>query len=289
MRWSSGGESEDIEDRRDESGGGGGFQFGGMHIGIGGAIILLILSFIFRTNLFTLLSGGTGEPGPVAERQPNTALDAAEKPLVEFVSFALDDTQKTWTQILPEQTGKSYRHAKLVLFRDSTQSGCGGARSATGPFYCPEDEKVYIDLGFFDELNRRFGAPGQFAQAYVLAHELGHHVQKLLGIEGKVHQMQESNAREANPLSVRLELQADCFAGVWAHSTQQRGLLEKGDVESALGAASAVGDDRLQKMSTGHVSPESFTHGSSQQRMQWFNTGLSKGSVEACNTFGQPQ
>jgi predicted metalloprotease len=289
MRWSSGGESEDIEDRRDESGGGGGFQFGGMHIGIGGAIILLILSFIFRTNLFTLLSDGTGEPGPVAERQPNPARDAAEKPLVEFVSFALDDTQKTWTQILPEQTGKSYRHAKLVLFRDSTQSGCGGARSATGPFYCPEDEKVYIDLGFFDELNRRFGAPGQFAQAYVLAHELGHHVQKLLGIEGKVHQMQESNARDANPLSVRLELQADCFAGVWAHSTQQRGLLEKGDVESALGAASAVGDDRLQKMSTGHVSPESFTHGSSQQRMEWFNTGLSKGSVAACNTFGQPQ
>ena len=176
-----------------------------------------------------------------------------------------------------------------MLFRDSTQSGCGGARSATGPFYCPEDEKVYIDLGFFDELNRRFGAPGQFAQAYVLAHELGHHVQKLLGIEGKVHQLQESDAREAKPLSVRLELQADCFAGVWAHSTQQRGLLEKGDVESALGGASAVGDDRLQKMSTGHVSPESFTHGSSKQRMQWFNTGLNKGSVAACNTFGQSQ
>jgi len=208
---------------------------------------------------------------------------------VEFVSFALDDTQKTWTQILPEQTGKSYRHTKLVLFRDYTQSGCGGARSATGPFYCPEDEKVYIDLGFFDELSRRFGVPGQFAQAYVLAHELGHHVQKLLGIEGKVRQLQESNAREANPLSVRLELQADCFAGVWAHSTQQRGLLEKGDVESALGAVSAVGDDRLQKMSTGHVSPESFTHGSSQQRMQWFNTGLSRGRVAACNTFGRPQ
>ena len=287
MRWSSGGQSEDIEDRRDDGGGGGGFQFGGMHLGIGGAIILLILSFIFKTNLFTLLSGGAGEPGPAEVRQPDTARDAAERPLVEFVSFALDDTQKTWTQILPEQTGKTYRHAKLVLFRDSTQSGCGGGRSATGPFYCPEDEKVYIDLGFFDELNRRFGAPGQFAQAYVLAHELGHHVQKLLGIEGKVHQMQESNAREANPLSVRLELQADCFAGVWAHSTQQRGLLEKGDVESALGAASAVGDDRLQKMSTGHVSPESFTHGSSQQRMQWFNTGLNKGSVASCNTFGQ--
>jgi len=173
------------------------------------------------------------------------------------------------------------------LFRDSTQSGCGGARSTTGPFYCPEDERVYIDLGFFDELNRRFGAPGQFAQAYVIAHELGHHVQKLLGIEGQVHQMRENNSREANPLSVKLELQADCFAGIWAHSTQQRGLLEKGDVESALGAASAVGDDRLQKRSTGHVSPESFTHGTSQQRMHWFTTGLNNGTVAACNTFGQ--
>src|SRR4029077_4923173 len=254
-----------------------------------GAIILLILSFIFRTNLFTLLSGGTGEPGPVAERQPNTALDAAEEPLGEFGSFALDDTQKTWTQILPEQTGKSYRHAKLVLFRDSTQSGCGGARSATGPFYCPGDEKVYIDLGFFDELNRRFGAPGQFAQAYVLAHELGHHVQKLTGIEGKVHQLQQSNAREANPLSVKLELQADCFAGVWAHSTQQRGLLESGDVQSALGAAAAVGDDHLQKMSTGHVSPESFTHGSSQERMRWFKAGVDNGTIAACNTFGHSE
>ena len=205
------------------------------------------------------------------------------------MSFVLDDTQKTWTQILPEQTNTPYRHAKLVLFRDSTQSGCGGAAASTGPFYCPEDERVYIDLGFFDELSRRFGAPGQFAQAYVLAHELGHHVQKLLGIEGKVHQLQESNSREANPLSVKLELQADCFAGVWAHSTQQRGLLESGDVQSALGAAAAVGDDRLQKMSTGHISPESFTHGSSQQRMHWFKAGLDNGTVAACNTFGQSE
>jgi predicted metalloprotease len=288
MRWTPGGESQDIEDRRDESGAGGGFRFGGLHIGIGGAIVLLILSFVFKTNLFTLLSGGA-DSGPATVRQPNPARDAAERPLVEFVSFVLDDTQKTWTELLPEQTGKPYRHAKLVLFRDYTQSGCGGAQSATGPFYCPEDERVYIDLGFFDELNRRFGAPGQFAQAYVLAHELGHHVQKLLGIEGKVHQMQESNSRQANPLSVRLELQADCFAGVWAYSTQQRGLLEKGDVESALGAASAVGDDRLQKMSTGHVSPESFTHGTSQQRMHWFTTGLNNGKVAACNTFDSGQ
>ncbi len=282
MKWTPGGESGDIEDRRDE-GGGGGFQFGGMHIGIGGAIVLAILSFVFRTNLFTLL--GNGGVSTNAVSQPNPAQDAAEKPLVEFVSFVLDDVQKTWTEILPQQTATQYRHAKLVLFRDATDSGCGNAQSATGPFYCPEDEHVYIDLSFFDELNRRFGAPGQFAQAYVLAHELGHHVQKLTGIEGKVRRLQESNSREVNPLSVKLELQADCFAGIWAHSTQQRGLLEKGDVESALGAAAAVGDDRLQKMSTGHVSPESFTHGTSEQRMHWFNAGLSNGTITACNTF----
>ncbi len=288
MKWTPGGESQDIEDRRDDTGGGGGFQFGGFHLGIGGALILLILSFIFRTNLFTLLGGGTGDPGTTVS-QPDPARDEAEKPLVQFVSFLLDDTQKTWTQILPQQTNTAYRHAKLVLFRDSTQSGCGGAAASTGPFYCPEDERVYIDLGFFDELSRRFGAPGQFAQAYVLAHELGHHVQKLLGIEGKVHQLQESNSREVNPLSVKLELQADCFAGVWAHSTQQRGLLESGDVQSALGAAAAVGDDRLQKMSTGRVSPESFTHGSSQQRMHWFKAGLDNGTITACNTFGQSE
>jgi uncharacterized protein len=287
MKWTPGGESQDIEDRRDE-GGGGGFQFGGRHVGIGGALVLLILSFVFRTNLFTLLGGGTGDPG-TAVSQPDPARDASEKPLVQFVSFVLDDTQKIWTQILPQETNSPYRHAKLVLFRNYTQSGCGGAASATGPFYCPDDERVYIDLGFFDELSRRFGAPGQFAQAYVLAHELGHHVQKLIGIEGKVHQLQESNSGEAKPLSVKLELQADCFAGVWAHSTQQRGLLESGDVQSALGAAAAVGDDRLQKMSTGHVSPESFTHGSSEQRMYWFKAGLNDGTIGACNTFGQSE
>jgi predicted metalloprotease len=288
MKWTPGGESGDIEDRRDEGGGGGGFQIGGMHIGIGGAIVLAILSFVFKTNLFSLIGVGTNVPG-TAVSQPDPARDAAEKPMVQFISFVLDDTQNNWTQILPQQTGTPYHHAKLVLFRDYTQSGCGGAESATGPFYCPEDERVYIDLSFFDELSRRFGAPGQFAQAYVLAHELGHHVQKLTGIEAKVRQLQESNSREVNPLSVKLELQADCFAGVWAHSTQQRGLLEKGDVESALGAASAVGDDHLQKMSTGHVSPESFTHGTSQQRMHWFNTGLDNGTVSACNTFAQSQ
>ena len=294
MRWTPGGESQDIEDRRDETGGGGGggFQLGGPHIGIGGIIILLILSVVFKQNFFALFSGGNPGPGSAPSavsgpRQPNSARDAEEKPTVQFVSFVLDDTQKTWTEILPEQSNRPYRHAKLVLFRDYTQSGCGGAQSATGPFYCPEDEKVYIDLAFFDELKRRFGAPGEFAQAYVLAHELGHHVQKILGIGQKVSQLQRSDPRQQNPLSVRLELQADCFAGIWAHSTQQRGLLDPGDIQSALGAAAAVGDDRLQKMSTGHVSPESFTHGSSDQRMTWFRKGFDSGSVAACNTFNQ--
>src|SRR6266446_2065278 len=290
MKWTPGGESQDIEDRRDEDGGGGGggFQFGGMHLGIGGALILLVLSLVFKQNFFALLGGGGGgSPNAPVVRQPNRARDQQEQPLVQFVSFVLDDTQKTWEQILPEQAGKPYRHAKLVLFRNYTQSGCGGAESATGPFYCPHDEKVYIDLGFYDELKQRFGAPGQFAQAYVLAHEIGHHVQKITGIERKVQQLQRSNPAQANPLSVKTELQADCFAGVWAHSTQQRGLLEAGDVESALHAAAAVGDDHIQQMTRGRVQPETFTHGSSRQRMDWFNRGLNSGSIEACNTFAK--
>jgi len=287
MRWTPGGTSGDIEDRRSEGGGGGGF--GGMHIGIGGVIILFILSLVFKQNFFALLGGGGGASsgGSAAVSQPDPARDEAEKPLVQFVSFVLDDTQKTWEQVLPQQVGTPYRHAKLVLFRDSTQSGCGGAESATGPFYCPGDEKVYIDLSFYDELKRRFGAPGEFAQAYVLAHEVGHHVQKLTGIERKVRQLQGDNPGSANQLSVRMELQADCFAGVWAHSTQQRGLLEAGDVESALGAAAAVGDDHIQQMSRGRVQPETFTHGSSEQRMSWFRKGLDSGSIAACNTFAQ--
>jgi predicted metalloprotease len=289
MRWTPGGESQDIEDRRDEGGGGGGFQFGGMHIGIGGAIVLLILSFVFKQNFFALLGVGGAAPTTTTTSQPDAARDAAEKPLVQFVSFVLDDTQNTWTQILPQQTGTAYRHARLVLFRDSTQSGCGGAQSATGPFYCPGDEKVYIDLGFYDELKQRFGAPGEFAQAYVLAHEIGHHVQKLLGIESRARQLQAQNPSQENQVSVRMELQADCFAGVWAHSTQQRGLLEAGDVDSALGAAAAVGDDRLQKMSTGHVSPDSFTHGTSEQRATWFTKGLQGGAISSCDTFGSTQ
>jgi predicted metalloprotease len=291
MKWTPGGESQDIEDRRDEGGGGGGgFQFGGMHLGIGGALILLVLSLVFKQNFFALLGGGGGgSPNAPVARQPNPARDQQEQPLVQFVSFVLDDTQKTWEQILPQQAGRPYRHAKLVLFRNYTQSGCGGAQSATGPFYCPADEKVYIDLGFYDELKQRFGAPGEFAQAYVLAHEIGHHIQKVVGTEARVRQMNQGNRRMDNALSVKVELQADCYAGVWAHSTQQRNLLEQGDIQSALGAAAAVGDDRLQKMSTGHVAPDSFTHGSSAQRMHWFQQGFDSGSIAACNTFASQE
>jgi uncharacterized protein len=289
MRWTPGGVSGDIEDRRDQSGGGGGgFGFGGMRLGLGGLLLLFVLSLVFKQNFFALLGGGGGATtGSAAVSRPDPARDAAEKPLVQFVSFVLDDTQKTWDQVLPQQANTPYRHAKLVLFRDSTTSACGGAEAVVGPFYCPGDERVYIDLGFYDELKRRFGAPGEFAQAYVLAHEVGHHVQKLIGIESQVRQFQRQNPGSANAASVQMELQADCFAGVWAHSTQQRGLLEPGDVQSALGAAAAVGDDNIQRMSSGRVQPETFTHGTSQQRMDWFNRGLNSGSISACNTFAR--
>ena len=281
MRWSPGGSSDDIEDRRGQ--GGGGFRPGGIHIGLGGMIVLLILSIIFKRDFFSLLStGGSGSDTTIS--QPDPARDERERPLVDFVTFVLNDTQTTWTQILSAQN-VDYRHAKLVLFRDVIDSACGMAESATGPFYCPEDEKVYIDLGFYGELRQRFGAPGDFAQAYVLAHEVGHHVQKILGMEEKYLQARRENPRVANQLSVRLELQADCFAGVWGHSTQQRNILESGDVEEGLKAASAVGDDRLQRMATGRVNPESFTHGSSEQRMHWFTQGYKTGDVSSCNTF----
>jgi predicted metalloprotease len=205
---------------------------------------------------------------------------------MQFMSFVLDDVQSTWTKLLPEQANVQYRHAKLVTFRDSTQSPCGLAEDATGPFYCPGDEKVYLDLGFFDELKTRFGGSNaEFAQAYVVAHELGHHVQKILGIESKVTRLQQQNPSEANPLSVDLELQADCFAGVWGHTAAQRNIIHTDDVQAAMSAAAAVGDDRLQKMATGHVSPEKFTHGSAAQRTSWLQKGLDSGNISSCNTF----
>jgi uncharacterized protein len=287
MQWTPGGISNDIEDRRDDSGGGGGGGFGFGHLGIGGILIVGLLSLIFRHNFFTLFSGDAGTPAAVRSA-PHRYADTREQTEVQFMSFVLDDAQRNWDQILPRDAGVPYHHAKLVLFRDAYPSGCGMAQDATGPFYCPEDEKVYLDLGFFDELRTRFGASnGEFAQAYVIAHEIGHHVQKLLGIEPKVRTLEQRRPSQANRLSVALELQADCFAGVWGNSTAQRKLIDSADVDSALSAAAAVGDDRLQKMATGRVSPEKFTHGSAAQRTAWFQRGLSSGKISACNTFGR--
>ena len=281
MRWTPGGTSGDIEDDRNSSGGGGGGFPGGIHIGIGGLLILLVLSFIFKRDLISpFLNSGSADPSASVARPPDPARDAAEQKEVQFVSFVLDDVQSTWPKLVPQ-----YRHAKLVLFRDDLDSACGLAQTATGPFYCPSDEKVYLDLGFFGELKNRFGASGEFAQAYVIAHELGHHVQKILGTESKVRAAQQRNPQLANDLSVRLELQADCYAGVWGNSTEQRNILEAGDVESGLQAAAAVGDDHIQKMTTGEVMPEKFTHGTSAQRVKWFKQGLTTGRVDACDTF----
>ncbi len=284
MRWTPGGISSDIEDERGSSGGFGGF--GRVPLGIGGVIVLAVLSLLTGKNFLALFTGAptTGEadrPAPPAYESPQ------EHRQVQFVSFVLDNIQQTWDKLLPEQTGKQYRHAKLVLFRDAISSACGMAEAATGPFYCPEDEKVYIDLGFYDELKDRFGAPGEFAQAYVIAHEIGHHVQKILGIEGQVHRLQLRDPSLRNPLSVRLELQADCLAGVWGNSTGRQDLIDRSDVAAALNAAKAIGDDRLQRMSQGYVTPDSFTHGSSQQRAHWFSTGLEQGTASSCNTFQQ--
>jgi uncharacterized protein len=279
MRWTPGGVSGDIEDRRGQPG------RGPVRLGIGGLLFLLLLSIIFKQDFVGLFSGApaTAPQGNGASRSVEESPEEAR--LVQFVSFVLDDTQKTWEKILPEQAGVPYRRAKLVLFRDSTPSACGMAQSATGPFYCPLDEKVYIDLGFYDELKRQFGAPGEFAQAYVLAHEIGHHVQNLMGIASKVQHLQQRYPSQANPLSVRLELQADCLAGVWAHTTAQRHLIDESDIESGMNAAAAVGDDRIQRMARGYISPESFTHGSAAQRSEWFRRGLDDGQISQCNTF----
>ena len=288
MRWTPGGTSGDIEDRRNDSGSGGfggGGGFGGIHIGIGGLLVLLVLSFIFKRDLISpLLNSGTATTSSSPSRPPDPARDAAEEKEVQFVSFVLDDAQDTWTKMI-----NGYRHAKLVLFRDYIQSACGNAQTASGPFYCPGDEKVYLDLAFFDELSQRFHAAGDFARAYVVAHELGHHVQKLLGTEAKMRAAQQQNPSRANDLSVRLELQADCYAGVWGHSTEQRNIIDQSDIQAGLNAAASVGDDRLQKMATGMVMPEKFTHGTSLQRAKWLQTGLDSGRIDACDTFSIAQ
>jgi uncharacterized protein len=295
MKWKPGKRSGDIEDRRSA---GGGFGGGGMPIplgragggGIGTIIVLVIVYFLFVKGGG---DGGFNVPDPTSSfpQVPQTGTGGASVPgspdedkEVQFVSFVLDDAQDFWRQQF-EAAGKSYQRAKLVLFRDQVSSGCGLASSATGPFYCPLDQKVYIDLGFFDELTRRFKAPGDFAQAYVLTHEIGHHIQQQLGIEQKVRQESQASPGDANELSVRLELQADCLAGVWARSTYDRGLLESGDLQEGLTAASAVGDDRIQAQAQGRIDPETFTHGTAEQRSHWLQTGFDSGKLEACDTF----
>jgi predicted metalloprotease len=251
-------------------------------MGLGGLVIVLALSVIFKQDFFSLLSGGTA--GTAVEGRPVVA-SPEEETLKEFITDVLNDVQSTWDQELPKQANSQYQHATLVLFRDATQTACGVGEAATGPFYCPGDNNVYIDLGFYQALKERFGAPGDFAQAYVLAHEIGHHLQLLLGIERQVRAAQGSRPDQANDLSVRMELQADCFAGAWGYSAAQRGKLETGDADEGLVAASAVGDDRIQKATTGRVSPENFTHGSAEQRASWFRRGLESGRLADCDPF----
>ena len=282
MRWQPGARSRDLEDRR---GGGRGIRGGApLKLGLGGMVVLFVLSLVFKQDFFALLgAGGAASPGASAPAAPYRG-SAEEEKLVDFISFVLDDAQNVWGEKFRER-GMTYRRAKLVLFTNAVQSACGFQKSATGPFYCPADQKVYIDLAFYRELATRFGAPGDFAQAYVLAHEIGHHVQNLLGTNRKVREAQAARPSQRNALQVGMELQADCYAGVWGHSTKRRNLLERGDIEEGLGAAAAVGDDRLQKQARGHVSPESFTHGSSKQRMEWFTRGMQSGRLESCETF----
>jgi predicted metalloprotease len=287
MDWTPGGLSDDVEDRRDSSGGG----FGGGGLGLVGFIVLVVVSLLTGRNYIgSYLSGHatasqTSSQSTEGGGRRSTGTSPQVDRSAQLVSFVLDDVQRTWTVLLPQQTGKQYRHAKLVLFRNYTQSGCGTARSQTGPFYCPEDEKVYIDLAFWDELRHIGGSTADFAQAYVIAHELGHHVQKILGIEGQEQRLSAQNPSQRNRLSVDLELQADCFAGIWAHSSEQRKIVHESDIAAGLQAAAAVGDDHLQKMERGTVRPESFTHGTSAQRVGWFKRGLEQGTIAACNTF----
>jgi len=281
MRWTPGDRSN-IEDARGRSGG---MAMGAGGLGVGGLLLLLVLSWATGIDLTSIVGGGGGSAPPeTVGTSGEVKASPAEEKLVDMVDAVMDDAQDTWRQLL----GGQYQDTKVVLFRDAFNSGCGFAQAATGPFYCPSDRKVYLDLGFFDELDRRFGAPGDFAQAYVLAHELGHHVQTLTGVERQVRQRQAAGPDSRNALSVRMELQADCFAGVWGHHANQGGgrvQLDPDDVEEGLNAAAAIGDDRLQRMQTGRVAPDRFTHGTSQQRVEWFRRGLTSGDPKACNTF----
>jgi len=305
-----GDESSNIEDRRGEGGGFGGGGFGGGGFGGGipiplggglfrggfGLIAIVVIALILGINPLTLLGldgGGSGYVAP-SQTQTRTASRPAGNadPETQFVARVLKSTEDEWSKIFQEM-GRQYRQPRLVLYRDATQTACGAGQAAMGPFYCPSDQRVYLDLSFFDEMAQRFRAPGQFPQAYVIAHEVGHHVQNLLGITGKVEQMREKmSKRDANAMSVRVELQADCLAGVWAyHANQDRSgkMINEHDVDQALAAATAIGDDRLQKQAQGRVVPDSFTHGTSEQRVRWFNRGLQSGEIKSCDTFRASQ
>ena len=291
MKWEGNRQSDNVEDARGSSGGGGGgMRVGGRGIGIGSIVIALVAGWIFGINPLTvlgLLNGGGSAVVPQAQPQrPAGGAPPADDPMGRFVRTVLADTEDVWTAQF-QKMGATYRAPKLVLFSGSYPTACGQGQSAMGPFYCPGDQKVYIDLRFYETMRTKLGAPGDFAQAYVIAHEVGHHVQNLLGISGKVDAMRgRVSEAQQNALSVRLELQADCFAGVWAHDAQNaRKVLEQGDLEEALNAATQIGDDALQSRSQGTVVPESFTHGSSAQRVAWFKRGIQTGSVAQCNTF----
>jgi predicted metalloprotease len=287
VKWTPGTENDDVIDERGDSGGrSGGGGFGAMHLTGGGlatVVVIVVVARLFGVDVSGLFSH---DHAPVATRRSDQPHPPAgpdpDRELVDFVKFAMKDIQHVFETRFQAE-GKPYRHAKLVLFTSAIDTGCGRSSSAIGPFYCPADEHAYIDLSFYRELRQRFGAPGNFAQAYVLAHEMGHHLQKLLGGEPRAQGMGRGHSR--NDSSVRTELQADCFAGVWGHDAKGEGLLEAGDIESALTAATAIGDDRLQKQAGREVNPETFTHGTSAQRVRWFRTGFEAGRFDVCNTF----
>ncbi|CAN5724691.1 neutral zinc metallopeptidase [soil metagenome] len=299
MKWEGNRESDNVEDRRGEStsGGGGGGGFSGGRLGIGSVVIALVVSYFFGINPMTvlsLLSGGsapnsqTGQSDQAAN--PPSATAPANDKTTRFVRTVLADTEDVWGNIF-RASGKEYVRPKLDVFTGSIKTACGSGDTASGPFYCPGDQKVYIDLAFFQTMRERFQVSAEFAQAYVIAHEVGHHVQNLSGISDKVDQQRRtSSEKQANALSVKLELQADCFAGVWAfHANQARSILESGDIDAALKAATAIGDDTLQRQARGQVVPDSFTHGSSEQRVRWFKRGIDNGKLNDCNTFGTNQ
>ena len=286
MKWEGNRESENVDDQRGSGGGGGGFGFGGRSIGIGTIVLALLGSWIFGVNPLTMLDLLSGGGGNIPTQQAPAQAPPSNDRQARFVSVVLADTEDTWTELFRAQGG-NYIKPTLTLFNGAIGTACGTGQSASGPFYCPGDQHVYIDLSFFKLMQQRFEVEGEFAQAYVIAHEVGHHVQHQLGIADKVDNARRRGSQaQANAMSVRLELQADCFAGVWAfHANRARSILEQGDVEAALKAATAIGDDTLQRQGQGHVVPDSFTHGTSEQRVRWFRKGIDTGEVAQCNTF----